>query len=629
MSPLFRPLSATDDPARDLLRRLDIEPREAPAVLWRVVRLAFRYRRRFAIAAITSLGAAFFNLLTPGLLGRAVDQTHHLLVSPDAGGGALGALGWTGALVLGASVLRGALQMASGYASEHLGQSVGRDLRVGFFEKLQRLGFDYHDRVHSGDLITRGMLDLEGVRGFIENGLQRLISLVLLLSVGSAILFAEDPLMAALTLSFVPFVAWRAANMGLRLRVAWTRLQERLAVLTRVMEENLQAARLVRAFASAQFEMAKFDVTGREALALANQRIVTRSRSMATIHSSYYLAMALLLWVGGQRVQAGVISIGQLTQFLAFMTILQLPVRQIGMIVNSSARAISSGKRVFEILDLEPAIRDAPDAQPLVKGPGILRFDNVCFSYAGGDGAPPALHDISFTVGPGQTLGIVGPSGSGKSTIAQLIPRFYDVTGGRITLDGQDVRSLQLASLRKAVGLVQQDIFLFDDSLARNIAYAAPETEESDLLDAAAAAQIHDFITALPGGYASPAGERGSSLSGGQRQRIAIARGLVPQPAVLIFDDVTSAIDAGTVQQLRAALQTVTDDRATIIIAHHLGSVIHADEIIVLEKGYIAERGTHAALLAARGYYARLFALQKSGAVDAREDVADRRQEVA
>jgi ATP-binding cassette subfamily B protein len=615
-----------------VVRSLGIDVREAPAMLWRVIRLALVYRRRFALATVASVGATVFNLMVPGLLGRAVDQVHALLQrggpASDLGSGpALRVLGLTAALVLGASILRGGLQMASGYASEVIGQNVGRDLRLAFFEKLQRLGFDYHDRVHSGDLITRGMLDLEGVRGFIENGMQRLISLVLLLGIGSALLVRQDPVMAALTLSFVPVVAWRAANMGLRLRLAWTRLQEKLSVLTRVMEENLQGARVVRAFSSQAFEMGKFDAAGNAALALANERIVVRSRSMAVINSAYYLAMALVLWVGGHRVGAGIITVGQLTQFLAFMTILQLPVRQIGMIMNSSARAISSGRRVFEVLDLEPTIRDAPDAAPLVPGAGVLRFEDVSFRY--GEDAPLALDGVSFAVGRGRTLGIVGPSGSGKSTIAQLIPRFYDVTGGRVTIDGQDVRDVTLGSLRSAVGLVQQDVFLFDDSVSCNIAYADPEAEDQSVHNAALLAQMHEHVVALPAGYGTPVGERGSALSGGQRQRVAIARGMVPDPAVMVFDDATSAVDAATEHRLRAALRGATGHCATIIISHRVGSLMHADEIIVLDAGRVVERGSHRQLRAARGYYATLYDLQSQAEEEPANDFADDLRESA
>jgi len=591
--------------------RLAAEFRDAPGILARVLRLALVYRWRFALATLTSLAATVFNLAMPRLLGRSVDQAHSLLRSHAGHSNeAIRALLITALLVFGAAALRGLLQMISGFQGEYIGQAVGRDLRLAFFEKLQRLGFDYHDRAHSADLITRGMLDLEGVRGFIENGLQRFISLVLILVIGAAMLFAQDPLMAVLTMSFIPLIGLRAAWMGLALRRAWTNLQDRMSVLTRVMEENLQGVRVVRAFSSKSFEMEKFDRADEEALALSNERISIRSRSMTLINAGYYLAMALVLWVGGHRVAAGQITIGQLTEFLTFMTILQMPVRQIGMIVNSSARAVSSGKRLFEVLDLEPSIKDRLGAPPLALTRGELRFRNVSFSYDSRPGAPPVVENISFRVGPGETLGLIGPSGSGKSTLAQLIGRFYDVTSGQITIDGQDIREVTLASVRAAVGLVQQDVFLFDDSVQGNVAYADPECEEHRLIDAALTSQMHDYVTSLPSGYGTQIGERGVSLSGGQRQRLSIARGLLPEPAIMIFDDATSAVDAATEHRVRHALREATRSRVTIIISHRVGSLMHASEIIVLDRGRILERGAHADLMAKNGYYATLYRAQ-------------------
>jgi ATP-binding cassette, subfamily B, multidrug efflux pump len=581
-------------------------------VLARVLRMAARYPARLALATASSLGATCFAIAIPRLLGVAIDRAHSLLAAgPQRQDDALTALTATGLLLVGVSLIRGLLQGLAGFQSEHIGQSVGRDLRLAFFEKLQRLGFGFHDRIHSGDLITRGMLDLEGVRGFIENGLQRLLTLVLLVVVGAVLMALQDPLLAALALSFVPVAGWSAGRMGYRLRLAWTALQERLGVLSRIMEENLQGSRLVRAFAAGPHELAKFDVAGDAALEIANRRIVTRSRGMAAINASYFLAMALVLWVGGQRVQAGVLTIGQLTEFLTFMTLLQLPVRQVGMIVNSSARAVSSGRRLFEILDLRPVIADTPGAEALSVTDAALRFDQVRFAYRP-DG-PDVLDEISFEVRRGRVLAITGASGSGKSSLAQLIPRFYDVTGGAVTIDGQDIRDVTLDSVRGAVGLVQQDVFLFDDSVRSNLAYAAPQTEEPGLLEAAAVAQIDDHVAALPGGYETRVGERGVRLSGGQRQRLAIARGLVPAPAILIFDDAASAVDAATDERIRAGLRRRAASHAVIIISHRIAALIEADEILVLDDGRIVERGTHRQLFEQGGRYAALYRAQARG----------------
>lgn len=610
-------------PRRERVTLAELRPAEVvdmaamPRVLRRVLGLAWRYPRYVVFATLATLGSSAMSLLLPRLLGRSVDQAHALLVGHHPFGIAWSGLGLGAALILGASILRGLLRMVAGYLGEAVGQQVGYDLRLAFFEQLQRLGFDFHDGIHSGDLITRGMLDLEGVRGFIGDGLQRLILVVLLVGVGAGRLFWTDPLMAILALSFVPVVTGLAARTGMFLRITWTRLQEKMALLTRSMEENLQGARVVRAFAAERFEIDRFDRDAGAALRIARYRISVRALSITGMQTAFYLAMALVLWVGGGRVAAGRMTVGDLTEFLAFMTILQQPTRQIIMIVNSAARATSSGQRLFDILDRTPLVRNWAHATALARPRGTVRFDHVDFAYPGG---PPMLRDISFEVGLGQTLGIVGAPGSGKSTIAHLLPRFYDVTGGRITIDDRDIRDVTLESLRATVALVAQDVFLFDIAAADNIAYADPLAVNDRILRAATLTTLHDHIASLPQGYATPVGERGVGLSGGQRQRLSIARGALPEPAILILDDSLSAVDTATEAALRAGLKAANRDRATIIIAHRLSALTDVDEIIVLDSGAIVERGTHRGLLAQGGHYAALYRLQSGQARDTRAE---------
>ena len=585
-----------------------VDARQAPRVLTRITGLALRYPGMAALAALSSLAAALASMALPKLLGRAVDEAHVLLTSGAAPEAVRRALLISAVLVMAATTARGLLTMLSGYVGEKLSQRVGYDLRLQFFQHLQRLSFGFHDKVHSGDLITRGMLDLEGTRVFIQGALTPALSLICLLGFAAWMMLTTDPVMGLIGLAFVPVAAGALAWMGVMLRVTWLKYQELMAVLTLTMEENLQGIRVVRAFAGKAFEMGKFDKASTDALAYAYQRITMRFRSVSVMTVSYYASMFGLVWYGGHKVAAGAMSVGELTAYVTYQTLLQAPVRQIAMMFNSAARATSSGARLFEVLDLEPEIQDAPAARPLEPTEGVLRFENVAFAY--GPGLPPVLSGISFELPRGRTLGVVGPPGSGKSTLANLVPRFYDPTEGRITIDGVDIRDLTLASLREFVGLVQQEAFLFDASVGHNLAYADPWAEEVCIEGAAKVAQIHEHIAGLPDRYETRVGERGVALSGGQRQRMSIARGVVPGPGVMIFDDSTAAIDAVTERRVRDALADATRAKATIIIAHRLSSLMHADEIIVLDDGRIVERGTHAELVAAGGPYADLYELQ-------------------
>ncbi|TDW33485.1 ATP-binding cassette subfamily B protein [Rhizobium azibense] len=577
--------------------------------LVRITVMAFRHPWQAGFAIGATLIASAFQLLIPRLLGQAVDHTQVALTGGAAGQLAQEALLTTALLLLGASVLRGVSTMVQNYFSESVGHHMGYELRLACYEKIQRLSFSFHDTVHSGDLITIGLLDLEGVRMYFSTALVRVFLLSTLIGIGAYMLISTDVVLGLLALSFVPFVGWRSSVTQLRLRATWLDLQERLSVLTRIMEENLGGIRVVRAFAAQDHELSKFEKASKNALTLAHQRVGIRVANTSAMTFSFFAAMGLVLWVGGEKVMAGDITVGTLASFLTFMTILQMPVRQLGLMVNAFARASTCGTRLFNLLDMEIAIRNIPDAKELKVSEGTLRFENVAFAYPSSD-LQQVLHGVSFEARRGETVGIVGPPGSGKSTIAHLIPRFYDVTKGRITIDGQDIRKVTLQSLRRAVAVVQQDSFLFTTTIENNIAYGDPWAKEPRIERASESAQLHNYVLGLPTGYGTVVGERGVSLSGGQRQRLSIARALMLRPAVMVFDDSTAAIDAVTEQRIRAAMRKYAAERVTIIVAHRLSSLMHADQILFIEDGRIVERGTHEELLAAGGRYKALYDLQ-------------------
>ena len=582
--------------------------------LVRIFQMIFRHPWHVAIAIGATFIAASLQLMIPRLLGRAVDEAQGVITAAEAG--EKNALLTTALILLVVSILRGLFTMLQNYFGESVGHMIGYELRLACYEKLQRLSFSFHDRVHTGDLITLGILDIDGVRSFFNTGVVRFFLLSVLIGVGAYLLISTDVVLGLISLSFVPFVAWRSSVSRLRLRAIWLAVQERLSVVSRVMDENLGGVRVVRAFAAHKHEMEKFDEASAIALDLAHKRTSVRVVNTSAMNFSFFAAMGLVLWVGGGKVIAGEMSIGTLTSFLAFMTILQMPVRQLGLLVNSFARTSICGSRLFELLDLDLNVEDRPDAKDLVVSDGLVRFDNVSFSYPGLDDRE-VLSGITFEAKRGETIGIVGPPGSGKSTLAHLIPRFYDVTSGGISIDGQDIRSVTLDSLRHAVGIVQQDSFLFTTSIENNIVYGDPWAKEERIERASESAQLHNYVLNLPNRYGTIVGERGVSLSGGQRQRLSIARILMLHPSVMIFDDSTAAIDAGTEQRIRSAIRRFADERVTIVISHRLSSLMHADKIYFIEDGRFVEEGTHAELLAKGGRYRALYDLQVNPGDDA------------
>ena len=580
-------------------------------LLVRIAKMGFAHSIRMFIALSATIAACVFQLFIPRYVGDAVDyaqglllDTNNVAVDPQA------ALWSVAYMIVLFSILRGLFTMLQNYHGEAIGHCIGYELRLAFYKNIQRLSFGFHDRVHTGDLITRGMLDLEGVRMFISTGIVRLVMLIVLIGGATLLMLKTDLLLTILALSFVPFVGWRSSLARLKLRWMWLLMQEKLGVLTRLMEENLTGIRVVRAFSGQKHELKLFEEASNNTLNVALERVSVRVGSTTVMSFSFFIAMGLVVWLGGLKVIEGEITVGRLAEFLAFMTILQMPVRQIGMLVNSFARASTCGARIFEVIDRQPNISDEQNASPLKITGGVLKFDNVDFSFSSGLEAKNILSGINFTIAPGKTLGIVGPPGSGKSTIANLIPRFYDVSSGSITIDNQDIREISLESLRQFVSVVQQDSFLFTASIENNIAYGDPWSDGDRITVANTSAQLHDYVARLPLGYGTLIGERGVSLSGGQRQRLSIARGIILKPGIIVFDDSTAAIDSGTEQKIRQALRKDTEERATIIVSHRLGSLMHADEILFLDKGKVIERGNHNALIEKRGGYYDLFRLQ-------------------
>ncbi|MEI9424246.1 ABC transporter ATP-binding protein [Mesorhizobium sp. Cs1299R1N1] len=584
------------------------------STLTRITWMNLRHPWQVAFAIGSTFLAATLQLLIPPMLGRAVD-----LIRTGGGisaGAADQAIWSSGLLLLAVSVLRGLFTLAQNYFAESVAHHFAYHLRLACYEKIQRLSFSFHDQGHSADLITVCMLDLEGVCWFFSAALIRAVLLAMLIGMGAYSLLSINLALGVVALSFVPLVGWRSSRTQLKLRATWLELQGRLSILSRVMEENLCGIRVVRAFSAQAYEMLKFERASKSALALAQERVDISARNTSAVSFSFFFAMGLVLWIGGTKVIAGEISVGNLATFLTFMTLLQMPVRQIGLMVNAFARASTCGSRLFAFLDLDVTIKDAPQASPLQINEGIVRFDNVSFAY------PDArnhqiLRNISFEARRGETLAIVGPPGSGKSTMAHLIPRFYDVSAGAITLDGQDIRNVTLSSLRRAVVVVQQDAFLFTTTVENNIAYGDPWANQPRIERASVSAELHNYILSLPAGYKTVVGERGVSLSGGQRQRLTIARATMLRPPVIVFDDSTAAIDAATERRIRSAMRRFAKDRVTIIIAHRLSSVMHADQILFVENGEIVERGTHEELLARGGRYQALHDLQaRPGEVD-------------
>ena len=568
-------------------------------VLLRLGGYAWRHKVRLAVAYVTMVVATLAAMAVPKLLGSAIDQA---LTS-----GLRRELLILGLAIVLISVLRGIFSYLQNYMAEALSQMAAFDLRNDFFRKLQSLSFGYHDQQQTGNLMSKATVDVEAVRRFTSMGLIRGLSVVVMVGAVAALMLTTNWRLGLTSMAFVPIVVWRAVLMSGKLGHTWMMVQAETGNMTTVLQENLSGMRVVKAFGAREFEEAKFE---RRASAVADHtysatRLFAFQGSLMTF--VFTAATGVILLVGGYEVVADRLSPGDLAAFILYMGLLAMPVRMTGWLVSTFSRAAAAGQRIFEVLDAESPVEEKPNATDLSAVRGKVRFDRVSLSY---DSSAPAVHDIDFEARPGQLVAILGAPGSGKSTIVQLIPRFYDVSGGSITIDGHDVRDVTLASLRRNVGIVLQDIFVFAASLRENIAYGAQNASMDDIVRAAQVAQLDDYIQELPNGYESMVGPRGVRLSGGQRQRLAIARTILLDPPILILDDSTSSVDMATEYRIQQAMSEVVKGRTTFVIAHRLSTVRNADTILVLDEGEIVERGSHEELMAHEGFYRRIYDLQ-------------------
>ena len=545
------------------------------------------YRRAVVGSLLFAWLAMGMTVAIPWLVGETVDAVE----SSDRD-----AILPLAAALVGAGILRLGLTVVRRLIAGRVSVAVEFDLRERVYRHLQALELGFFDSQQTGQLMSRATVDLQSIRFFLGYGLIFLTQNALTLLLASAVMFAIQPWLAALALAPVPFVVMTAMRFNRRSRPALQEVQQRIAELTAEAEESVSGIRIVKAFAREDHMLDRFR---RAVMRVFDQNLFsTRLRAFYSPLLGFLpsLGLAVILLVGGNQVIDGRLTLGEFTAFYTYLLMLIGPMRMLGMALGMAQRAVASGNRLFEVLDREPRVSSPPDAPPLPEGAGRVEFTGVSLRY---DGAAPALEDIDLEVPAGATVALVGPTGSGKTSLVALIARLYDPSQGPVVVDGADVRSVDVGSLRRSVAFVADESFLFSATVAENISYARPEASQGEIELAARRAQAHDFIEGLPDGYDTLVGERGLTLSGGQRQRIAIARALVADPRILILDDATSSVDATTEAEIKRGLREAMEGRTTFVVAHRLSTISLADEIVVMEEGRIVDRGTHEDLLRA------------------------------
>jgi ATP-binding cassette subfamily B multidrug efflux pump len=550
-----------------------------------------------SLAALTGL-----SLIVPGIMQQVIDDG----ISRND----VSLLVRAALLLLGLGLMTAVLNGFQRYISEWIGGHIGYDIRNRLYDHIQGLSFSFHDHAQTGQLISRCIEDVRSVQQFIGSSIVELAQMIFLLFGALGIMLTENwQLTLIAVLPIFPLV-WLTIRFGNKVTALFFNVDNMLGELSARLQENVTGAQVVRAFAREPHEIERFDETNRAYYDARMSVISSWSQVMPTTDFLVTMCTILILWFGGNMVLKGTLTVGELVAFNAYVLMLATPAQQLTWLVNGAGEASAGARRVLEVLDTEPEIASPTDAVQLSTLRGEVEFRNVSLIYQNEKTA--SLSNVSLRVQPNQLIALIGATGSGKSSLINLIPRFYDVTRGAVLVDGRDVRTLDLVSLRRQIGIVLQTSLLFSDSIKANIAYGHPDATDEEVIAAAKAAQAHEFIESFPEGYETVVGERGVTLSGGQRQRVAIARALLMDPRILILDDSLSSVDTQTEKLIQEALDKLMEGRTTFVIAHRLSTVRRADLIVVMDKGRIVQQGTHNELLKGGGLYREIYDLQLS-----------------